>query len=76
MLWDVEIETDHLISTREQDLVIINKKKKKKKKRKDNMSKTDFAILTVHRRKLKKTEERHVLGLGEIKGKDAMKFEY
>ena len=29
LLWDFEIQTDHLISTRRPDLVIINNKKKK-----------------------------------------------
>ena len=33
ILWDFEIKTDHLISAKRQDLVIINKKKKKKKKK-------------------------------------------
>ena len=27
VLWDFEIQTDHLISARQQDLVIVNKKK-------------------------------------------------
>ena len=33
ILWDFEIQTDHLISTRRPYLVIVNKKKKKKKKK-------------------------------------------
>ena len=32
LLWDVDIQTDHLISTRQPDLEIINNYKKKKKK--------------------------------------------
>ena len=32
ILWDFDIHTDHLISARRPDLIIINKKKKKKKK--------------------------------------------
>ena len=32
LLWDFDIQTDHLISVRRSDLIIINKKKKKKKK--------------------------------------------
>ena len=32
-LWDFEIQTDHLISSRRPDLIVINQKKKKKKKR-------------------------------------------
>ena len=31
-VWDFKIQTDHLIPTRRQDLVIIKKKKKKRKK--------------------------------------------
>ena len=31
-LWDFEKETNHLISARQPDLVIVNKKKNKKKK--------------------------------------------
>ena len=34
IFWDFEIKTDHLISARWQDLVIVDKKKKKKKKKK------------------------------------------
>ena len=30
LLWDFDIHTDHLISARRPDLIIINKKKKKK----------------------------------------------
>ena len=33
LLWDFDIQTDSLISTRRPDLMIINKKKKKKKKK-------------------------------------------
>ena len=33
LLWDFDKQTDHLISTKRPDLVIVNKKKKKKKKR-------------------------------------------
>ena len=33
LLWDFNIQTDHLIPARRPDLIIINKKKKKKKKR-------------------------------------------
>ena len=33
LLWDFNIHTDHLISARRPDLIIINKKKKKKKKK-------------------------------------------
>ena len=49
LLWDFDIQTDHLISARKPDLVIINKKKKKKKKKI-----VDFAVPANHRIKLKK----------------------
>ena len=32
LLWDFDIQTDHLTSARRLDFIIINKKKKKKKK--------------------------------------------
>ena len=32
LLWDFDIQMDHLISARRPDQIIINKKKKKKKK--------------------------------------------
>ena len=32
LLWDFDIQTDHLLSARRPDLIIINKKKEKKKK--------------------------------------------
>ena len=35
LLWDFNIQTDHLIPARRPDLIIINKKKKKKKKKED-----------------------------------------
>ena len=31
LLWDFDIQTDHLISARRPNLIIINKKKKKEK---------------------------------------------
>ena len=36
ILWDFDIQTDHLISARRPDLIIINEKKKKKAKSKNN----------------------------------------
>ena len=35
VLWDYEIQTDHLISARQPDQVIVNKKRKEKKKKKE-----------------------------------------
>ena len=54
LLWDLDIQTDHLISARRPDLIIINNKKKKKKK----ICKTvDFAVPADHRIKLKECEK-------------------
>ena len=38
LLWDFDIQTDHLISARRPDFIIINKKKKKKKRKSANLS--------------------------------------
>ena len=35
LLWDFDIQTDHRISARRPDLIIINKKKKKKKRKRE-----------------------------------------
>ena len=43
MIWDFNIQTDHLIPARRPDLIIINKKKKKKRKKK----KREFAKLST-----------------------------
>ena len=53
-LW-FKIETDHLISTRRPDLVIINEKKKKKKR---TCRIVDFAVPVDHWVKLKESEKR------------------
>ena len=53
LLWDFDIHTDHLISARRPDLIIINKKKKKI----ERICKiVDFAIPADHRIKLKECE--------------------
>ena len=55
LLWDFDIHTDHLISARRPDLIIINKKQKKTK----NIYKiVDFAVPADHRIKLKEYEKR------------------
>ena len=51
LLWDFDIQTDHLISARRPDLMIINKKKKIYKI-------LDFAVPVDHRIKLKECEKR------------------
>ena len=45
LLWDFDIQTDHLISARRPDLIIINKK--------ENLQIVDFAVPADHRIKLK-----------------------
>ena len=56
LLWDFDIQTDHLISARRPDLIIINQKKKKKEKK---ICKIDeFALSADHRIKLKESEKR------------------
>ena len=54
--WDYDIQTDHLISTRRLDLIIINQKKKKKKKGR-TWKIVDFADMADHRIKLEEGEK-------------------
>ena len=62
LLWDFDIQTDHLITARRPDLLIINKKKKKKKKKRERICKiVDFAVPADHRAKLKEGENRDKL---------------
>ena len=60
LLWDFDIQTDHPISARRPDLIIINKKKKKKKRKKEKKicKIVDFAVSADHRIKLKEREKR------------------
>ena len=51
LLWDFDIHTDHLISARRPDLIIINKKKR-------NCKIVDFAVPADHRIKLKECEKK------------------
>ena len=51
LLWDFDIQTDHLISARRPDLIIINNEKKICKI-------VDFAVPADHRIKLKECEKR------------------
>ena len=51
LLWDFNIQTDHLIPARRLDLIIINKKKRTWKI-------VDFAVPADHRIKLKECEKR------------------
>ena len=51
LLWDFDIHTDHLISARRPDLIIINKKERICKI-------VDFAVPADHRIKLKESEKK------------------
>ena len=51
LLWDFNIQSDHLIPARRPDLIIINKKKKICKI-------VDFAVVADHRINLKKSEKK------------------
>ena len=51
ILWDFEIQTDHLITARRPDLVLINKKKR-------TCHIVDFAVPADHRVKLKEIEKK------------------
>ena len=53
LLWYFDIHTDHLISARRPDLIIINYKKKKRE-----LAKLDFAVPANHRIKLKESEKK------------------
>ena len=54
LLWVFDIQTDHLISARQPDLIIINKEKKKKKRKK----KRKLALQADPRIKLKESEKK------------------
>ena len=56
LLGNFDIQTDHLISARRPDLIIINKKKKKKEKRTCKI--VDFAVPADRRVKLKENEKK------------------
>ena len=49
--WDFEIQTDHLISARRPDLIIINNKKR-------SCRIVDFAVSAAHRVKMKESEKK------------------
>ena len=54
LLWDFDIQTDHLIPARRSDLIIINKKKRTCKI-------VDFAVPADHRINLKESEKKDKL---------------
>ena len=51
VLWDFEIQADHLISARQGDLIVVNKTREPAKI-------VDFAVLADHKVKLKGNEKR------------------
>ena len=51
ILWDFEIQTDHLIPARRPDLVVINKKQK-------TCRLVDFSVLADHKVKSKESEKK------------------
>ena len=53
LLWDFDIQTDHLISARRPDIIVINKKKKKR-----TWKIVDFAGPADYRIKLKEWEKK------------------
>ena len=59
LLWDFNIQTDHLIPARRPDLIIINNNKKKKKKKICKI--VDFAVPADHRIILKESEKKDKL---------------
>ena len=59
LLWDFDIQTDHLISAKRPDLIIINKKKKKKKKRTSKI--VDFAVPADHWKNVKRKQSTSTL---------------
>ena len=76
LLWDFDIQTDHLISARRPALIIINEKKKEKKKKRICII-VDFAVPADHRIKLKECEKKdYYLDLArELKKKQTMEHE-
>ena len=57
ILWDFDIQTDHLIPARWPDLVIVNNNDKKKKKEKKRTCRiADFAVLQITEWKYNKTK--------------------
>ena len=55
ILWDFKLQTDHLISARRPDLVIINNNNKKKR----TCRIVDFAVPANHRVKTKENEKKN-----------------
>ena len=58
-LWYFEIQTDHLISARRQNLVIVNKKKKKKRKKKESLPNSGLCRPSKPQSKIKSKRKDH-----------------
>ena len=59
ILLDFETQTDHLISARRPDLMIVKtREREREKEREKTYLKVDFAVQVDHRVKLKESEER------------------
>ena len=56
ILWDFDIQTDHLISARRPDFIRIKKKKKKKKREPAKI--VGFAVSVDHKINLKESEKK------------------
>ena len=57
ILWDFQIQTDHLISARRPDLEIV-KEKKKRKKEKITCRIVNFVVLADHMVKVKESKKK------------------
>ena len=60
VFWDFEIQTDDLIPTRTQDLMIINKKKKKNERKQRTYCIVKFAVQVDHIEKIKEKIKRDI----------------
>ena len=67
LLWDFDIQADHLISARRPELIIINNKKRTCKI-------VDFAIPADHRIKLKEYEKKYI-STSTLRGKKTVEHE-
>ena len=56
-LWDFEIQTDNLISTRRPDVVIVNNNNNNNKTKKENLPNSGLGVPADHRVKLKESEK-------------------
>ena len=64
LLWDFDIQTDHLISARRPDIVIFNPPPQKKKRKRRICRIVDFAVPAEHGVKLKEsTNKDRYLGI-------------